>query len=114
MTKEKNHAKEQALTQFSYIKDMFDRLNKEENENKQDEINEEIQENALEVTKVQMYSILLCTGGPAVRIFGRLREHSEPETAKLQCQDWGTPWEDVESADEDVLLEYAQLHYFGE
>lgn len=40
------------------------------------------------------YSILLCTGGPAVRIIGRLSEHGEPTSAALQYQDWDTPWTD--------------------
>src|SRR5690606_9175128 len=33
------------------------------------------------------YEILLSTGGPAVRIVGRLNEWDEPVTAVLQCQD---------------------------
>src|SRR5262245_33434984 len=40
------------------------------------------------------YRILLCTGGPAVQIIGRLNEHCEPETAVMQVQDWFQPWTD--------------------
>ncbi len=38
------------------------------------------------------YRILLCTGGPAVQITGALSEHGEPETARLEMQDWFLPW----------------------
>jgi hypothetical protein len=37
------------------------------------------------------YEILLTTGGPALRIWGKLRD-GNPHTAELQMQDWGTPW----------------------
>jgi hypothetical protein len=78
------------------------------------------------------YRILLCTGGPAVQIVGTLSEHSEPETAHLEVQDWFTPWteirpryrnshnleapdwhEDTEAAKE-ILLTYARCFWFGE
>ena len=77
------------------------------------------------------YRILLCAGGPAVQIVGELSEHGEPETARMQVQDWFTPWTDflpndfqsVYAADESqtrrervegVLLAYARCFYFGE
>lgn len=60
------------------------------------------------------YCILLSTGGPAVRIVGELNKWSEPVSATLQVQDWGTPWTDCREADEDTLLTYAQCFYFGE
>ncbi|MFN6965165.1 MAG: hypothetical protein ACK4S4_15575 [Pyrinomonadaceae bacterium] len=62
------------------------------------------------------YSILLSTGGPALRLIGDLDQHNEPETAELQYQDWGTPWTPYhdENVDEDVLIKYAQCFYFGE
>src|SRR5262249_54355439 len=61
------------------------------------------------------YEILLCTGGPAVRIIGTLNR-CEPETARLECQDWFTPWIEWrgEGWDEDVLLSYARQFYFGD
>lgn len=38
------------------------------------------------------YEILLCTGGPACRIVGDLDDHGEPTRARIEYQDWGTPW----------------------
>ena len=61
------------------------------------------------------YFILLCTGGPAVRIVGSLNEHREPETAEIEFQDWGTPWTaHYISGGNEVLLTYARQFYFGE
>ena len=84
-------------------------------EKAQDEANDAIKEDALEVYVERQYVILLGTGGPAVRIVGGLDDFSDPESAKLQCQDWFTRWIDLEisEADEVVLLEYAQRFYFG-
>ena len=63
------------------------------------------------------YNILLGTGGPAFRIVGRLDEHLEPKTAVLEFQDWFTPWEPyvpASQAEEEALLWYAGLFYFGD
>ena len=59
------------------------------------------------------FCILLGTGGPATRIIGTLL-HGEAESARLQAQDWGTPWTDYRGADEAVLLDYARCFWFGE
>ena len=53
------------------------------------------------------FSILLCTGGPAVRIVGELGNHGEPCRAWLEYQDWGTPWTMLFDGQSDAL-EYAQ------
>ena len=60
------------------------------------------------------YCILLCTGGPAVRIIGELDEDGEPTSARLQHQDWGTPWTEyiTTGVDHQALLEYA-AHFLG-
>lgn len=62
------------------------------------------------------YMILLCTGGPAVRIIGTLDGHGEPDTARIQHQDWGTPWTDyrLDSEQEQTVLTYARCFYYGE
>lgn len=61
------------------------------------------------------YELLLTTGGPALRIRGEV-EGGEPTSARLQYQDWGTPWTDLDlTADEyaDVSA-FAQNFYFGD
>ena len=61
------------------------------------------------------YSILLCTGGPAVRIVGDLGQYGEPDSARLQYQDWGTPWTEYITigTDHTALLAYAGTFYWG-
>lgn len=92
----------------------------------EDSAREAIQEDPLEITmrsdwvssKDEMvpseYCILLCTGGPAVRIIGDL-DGGEPTSARLQVQDWFTPWTDCFfSSDEDEdLLAYASNFFFA-
>lgn len=62
------------------------------------------------------FQILLCTGGPAVRIMGELNHYGEPVRAWLEYQDWGTPWTERvnQDGDHDALLIYASCFYFGE
>ena len=45
------------------------------------------------------FKIVLCLGGPAVRIFGSC-EGGYPSDIELQHQDWFTPWETVRSLSE--------------
>jgi len=67
-----------------------------------------------EESEPEEFQILLCTGGPAVRIMGELNEHGEPDRAWLEYQDWGTPWTHYyEEGAGDVLLTYCQQFYFG-
>jgi len=61
------------------------------------------------------FEILLCTGGPAVRIMGDLDDHGQPTRAYMQYQDWNTPWTDYyESGAGADLLEYATHFFYGE
>ena len=62
------------------------------------------------------YKILLCTGGPAVRIIGGLDQWKQPDSVQIEYQDWGTPWTKLwTSAEEDeALLTYTRQFYFGE
>lgn len=53
------------------------------------------------------FSILLCTGGPAVRIVGEFNWDGTPHRAWLEYQDWGTPWTMLFDGQEDALA-YAQ------
>ncbi len=62
------------------------------------------------------YEILLCTGGPAGRIIGKLDQHGQPETAELEYQDWFMPWiryGDTSGEEGEALLTYARQFYFG-
>lgn len=58
------------------------------------------------------FCILLCTGGPAVRIRGEL-DGGTPCRAWLEYQDWGTPWTQYFEAESATLCEYAG-HFFFE
>lgn len=64
--------------------------------------------------KPEEYFILLCTGGPACRIIGDLSEYGEPETARIEHQDWGTYWTEyrIDSEQEMKVLDYARQFYF--
>lgn len=70
------------------------------------------------------FEILLCTGGPAVRIRGELDDNCQPSRAWMEYQDWGTPWTTYfVKAGETTLgtlsylqavLAYASHFYYGE
>lgn len=91
-----------------------------------DEAAERIQEDPLSIEvrsgwvtpgqemKAEDFVILLCTGGPAVRIRGELDGYKQPHRAWLEVQDWGTPWTQYFDASQDVLVSYASQFYFGE
>jgi hypothetical protein len=62
------------------------------------------------------YEVLLSTGGPALRIYGELGEYDEPHTARLQWQDWFTPWTDLEMTNEEqeAVMAYAGCFYYAD
>lgn len=62
------------------------------------------------------YEILLSTGGPAIRVYGRMGRFSQPETATLQGQDWFTPWQNTETSDDEdeAIKWFAEQFYYGE
>ena len=92
----------------------------------QDDASERIQESPLSIEvrsgwancgdalNAEEFQILLCTGGPAVRILGELDQHGQPDRAWIEYQDWGTPWTQYFDADGATLVRYAQQFYFGE
>ena len=92
----------------------------------QDDARERIQEDPLEVQvrsswanlgdalNAEEFYILLCTGGPAVRIMGDLDQYGQPDRAWLEYQDWYTPWTQYYDASHDTLLRYCRQFYFGE
>ncbi len=112
-----DRAKNQAQAQFEGIKELMTALyeaNETKDQTQIDEALEEIYSNALSTGVIRQYEILLCTGGPAVRIIGELDEYLEPETAVLQYQDWGTFWQDysLSLSQQELLLDFAHHHYF--
>lgn len=60
------------------------------------------------------FMILLCTGGPAVRLMGELDQHGCPDRVWMEHQDWGTPWTEyvipgeISSEATPAMLTYAQ------
>lgn len=126
---EQDHAREQAQAQLESILEMVKALHDADDDD--ESALERIQEDPLEVatrsgwhapgindTSEVEYKILLCTGGPAVRIVGELDEHNQPVSARLEYQDWGTPWTEYAPAGDSEnlpkLLEYANVFYWGE
>jgi hypothetical protein len=91
----------------------------------EDDAREVIQQDPLEVQvrsdwtnpgdplEASEFMILLCTGGPAVRIVGELNR-GEPCRAWLEYQDWGTGWTQWFGARSETLCEYASNFFFGE
>ena len=89
-----------------------------------DAIREMVQEDALDVqvredwhalgedAEAAQYKILITWGGPALQMIGAL-EGFEPDSAGLQHQDWGTPWTDYPTEDDDALLWYASQFHWG-
>ena len=133
------NARSQGQAQFDSIKEMVEALrvaNDADDDEQREAAEQTIHEDALSVevrsgwyvlgardadTKPSEYRILLCTGGPACQIVGELSEHGEPETARMQVQDWFTPWTDMRPQvgpddydSEPVMLAYARCFYFGE
>ncbi len=133
---DKNYAMEQARSQLDSIIEMIEALREAEEKGEAklfgekrdpDEIRDTILEDPLSVEvrsswrspgeccgTPEEYTILLCTGGPAVRIIGKLSEHCEPRTATIQYQDWFTSWETlpVSGDEEDALIDYASMFCF--
>jgi hypothetical protein len=123
---ENNRAEQQAASQLDSIREMVAALNSPDEDTREDAMTS-IQEDPLSVAVrsdwastpsefvAEEFQILLCTGGPAVRIIGEL-DRGEPCTASLEYQDWFTSWEQLPITDDDerVLLDYSRCFYFGE
>lgn len=63
------------------------------------------------------FCLLLCTGGPAVRIIGTLHQSLCPDCVHIEYQDWGTPWtrlNTLATVEEKAVLEFCGHFYFGE
>lgn len=129
---DKERAMNQARAQLESIREMVKALN-EANEGDNNEAREDaeqvIQEDPLSVqvrtdwhtpgdgdNKPTEYTILLCTGGPAVRIIGDLTEYGEPDSVRIEYQDWFTAWTDYLLEDDEIedVMTYVQQFYYGE
>lgn len=129
MTQERDHARQQANAQMRSIADMVAHLHQadaDDDDNARGEAIRAIQEDPLSIevrsgwhspgtdAQAEEYRILLCTGGPACQIVGHLSAMGEPETARIEYQDWGTPWAEYRLTDEQeaIVLEYARQFCF--
>ena len=127
------NAKESACCSYDAIAEMVEDLQtaiNDDNDEAREEAEQVIHEDALSVEinygwqvpgapqedGPEEYAILITTGGPAIRVRGKLDKYSEPETAYLEVQDWFIPWQrfDPSNYDETVLLTYARQFYFGD
>lgn len=130
------NARNQARAQYDSISEMVKALRKAEksdNDDARDDATQRIQEDALSIQvrsgwytpgadksdlsrKPCEFEILLCTGGPAVRIVGDVGDHGEPKNARLEFQDWFTPWTQWQDNKqiEETLLAYCRCFYFEE
>ena len=127
-TQDTRRAEDQARAQVASILAMVRALDTED-EDAKESAQQTIQEDALSVQvrsgwqrpgtplEAEEYEILLCTGGPAVRITGQLGQYDEPDTARIEYQDWFTPWTeflDISTEEDEAVLTYAQQFYFGD
>ena len=120
-----NLAEQQAALQYEDILSMLAALEAAVGDCAEEEARQRIQEDPFSVEvrsdwtnpgeplEPSEFMILLCTGGPAVRIVGELNR-GEPCRAWLEYQDWGTPWTRYSGADSATLCQYANQFYFGE
>ena len=127
------HSEEQAKAHLDNIRATVAALkeaNAEQDYDLAEDIELTIQEDALEVlvrddwrapgaercNAPEEFSILLSTGGPAVRIAGSLDINCLPSNVRLEHQDWFEPWQQypLSPLDYKVVLEYASQHYFGD
>jgi len=127
-----DHAKEQAKVQIEHICEMMEALKVAQEKGKatyegdeldEDTMRERIEENALSIqvrsgwqapgealTPVE-FEILLCTGGPAVRIIGDMGSD-----IRVEYQDWGTLWTEywnITQEQNDAILDYCHMHYLN-
>ena len=129
-TTKENHALNNAIGHIeSMVEDfkkdqLFEKIN---DYDAQDQLRESVLNSALSVEfrsgwysssndelEPEEFKILLTWGGPALRIIGELDNYG-PINPKLQFQDWGTPWTDLEITDsqQDALNWFCNCFYFG-
>ena len=126
-TTEKNHAIENGKGWMQSIMDWSALLLASDDDIREATI-EEIYQSPLSVTvregwktvggqsDLEEFQILLSTGGPALRIVGDINAFGGASNAVMQWQDWGTPWTEYVTTEEEdeALLTYCQQFYLGE
>ncbi|HRV24596.1 MAG TPA: hypothetical protein P5046_05195 [Sphaerochaeta sp.] len=119
----------QAYATLESISELLDNLHNAKTNDEREYVIDRINEHPLEVSvrwgwvhpgentdvKPEEFLILICTGGPAVRITGTLDEYAQPDKVYLEHQDWYEPWTQVDLTDEqrNILLRYASFFYYG-
>lgn len=72
---------------------------------------------ALSDAEIDEYEILLTTGGPALRLIGKLDGYGQPDDwPRLEYQDWGTPWTEYLPARKhrEALQKFASVFWYGD
>ena len=79
-----------------------------------DKKREELEQECYGINVTKHYEMTLAGGVPAMWIEGQLGEFNEPETARITSA-WWSPIRELHltGAEEDALLNYTRLHYFG-
>jgi len=133
MTVDVDHARAQARAQLDHIIEQVAQLEAAQGDHEREEAEREIFENPLELLvraarqgwqspnnpepfDPAEFQLLMCTGGPAVRVLGDLDQYGDPETASIEYQDWGTPWTlytTVNPAEREALLKFCSQFFFG-
>jgi len=67
---------------------------------------------ATRLLEPEEFMIHLTTGGPDVRITGKLDDNRIPVSARMQVQDWGTQIVNFNGLERDAALEFAQQFCF--
>jgi len=128
MKTEDTHAYDNAANHLQIIVDLIDAVDAADGDDARDRAVEVIQEHPLcvevrspwhtvgaESGEPAEFKILLSTGGPACQIRGELNQYGEPETARVEYQDWGMPWAEFPCGDgSEKLLRYCRTFYFSE
>ena len=136
--KKENHALNNAIGHLKSMVENFEEISylnslnptTEEQENRIEEITQEVLNSALSlefrsgwysslydrvrIGEPEEFKILLTWGGPALRVIGEIEENYAVNP-KLQFQDWGTPWTDLEITEDqqDALNWFCNCFYFG-
>ena len=120
-----NKDREQAAAQYAAIVQLLADLDAAEDSDDEDGARQRIADHPLSVMvrsdwtqpgdplEAAEFQILLCTGGPAVRIVGEL-EHGTPCSARLEYQIWNMEWIQYFGPFSAVLCDYASNFYFGD